>query len=76
MPLKNVWMESSDCVDRIFLNFEQEGKREVMHEILDPIHLKLREEDSGQKALQFDAENGSTLLVFRSGHLHELLTSA
>jgi len=76
MPLTNVWMESDGCNDRIFLNFEQDGKREVKHEIFEPIHLKLREESGGRKGLQFDAENGSTLLLFRSGHISELLHAA
>jgi hypothetical protein len=76
MPLRKVWMESGDCNDRIFLNFEQNGKREITHEIIDPIHVKVREEDGGQKSLQFDAENGSTLVIFHSGHMQELLQSA
>ena len=76
MPLTKVWMESGDCNDRIFLNFEQDGKREVIHEIIEPIHVKLRDEAGGKKGLQFDAENGSTLLLFRSGHLAELMEAA
>jgi len=73
MPLRNVWMESDDCNDRILLNFQQEGKREITHEIIEPIHVKLREEGGGQKGLQIDAENGSTLVLFQSGHIEELL---
>jgi len=76
MPLRNVWMESGGCNDRIFLDFEQDGKREITQEIVDPIHVKLREEAGGQKGLQFDAENGSTIVQFRSGHIQELLQSA
>jgi hypothetical protein len=57
----------------LVLNFEQQGKREVRHEIISPIHIKLREEPEGKKALQIDGENGSTLLLFRSGHMEELL---
>ena len=75
-PLTRVWMENGGCLDRIFLNFEQDGKREITHEIIDPIHVKLREESGGQKGLQFDAENGSTLLLFRSGHFAELIEAA
>jgi len=73
MPLTNVWLESGDCNDRIFLKFQAEGKREITHEIIEPIHVKLREEGGGQKGLQIDAENGSTLVLFRSGHMEELL---
>jgi len=73
MPLTNVSMDSGGCNDRIFLQFQQEGRREITHEILEPIHVKLREEGGGQKGLQFDAENGSTLVLFRSGHFEEML---
>ena len=73
MPLTKVWMDSSGCNDRIFLRFEQDGRRAVTHEILEPIHVKLREEGAGQKGLQFDAENGSTLVIFHSGHFDELI---
>ena len=73
MPLVDAWMESGECNDRIFLNFEQEGRRECIHEIVEPIHLKLREEGQGKKGLQIDAENGSTLVLFSSGKLQELI---
>jgi hypothetical protein len=73
MPLTNAWMESGDCNDRIFFNFEQEGHRECIHEIVEPIHVKLREESQGKKGLQIDAESGSTLILFSSGKLQELL---
>ena len=73
MPLVNAWMESGECNDRIFFNFEQEGRRECTHEIVEPIHVKLREEGQGKKGLQIDAENGSTLILFSSGKIEELL---
>ena len=73
MPLVNAWMESDQCNDRIFFNFEQGGRREFTHEIVEPIHVKLREEGQGKKGLQIDAENGSTLILFSSGKIEELL---
>ena len=73
MPLTNAWMNSGECNDRIFFNFEQIGKRECIHEIVEPIHVKLREEGQGKKGLQIDAENGSTLILFSSGKLQEFL---
>ena len=33
----------------------------------------MREEGQGRKGLQIDAENGSTLILFRSGKLQEML---
>lgn len=74
MPLAGAWMESGGCNDRIYFNFEQDGKRECTHEILEPIHVKLREEGQGKKGLQIDGENGSTLILFSSGRLQELLS--
>ncbi len=76
MPLAKVWMEADGCNDRIFLRFEQDGHREITHEIVEPIHLRLREEGGGQKGLQVDAESGSTLVVFPSSHSDELLQAA
>ena len=73
MPVAKAWMESGGCKDRMFFDFEQEGKREVIHEIVEPIHVKLREEAQGKKGLQIDAENGSTLVLFSSGKFRELL---
>lgn len=73
MPLTKAWMESDACNDRLFFNFEQDGRREVIHEIVEPIHIKVREEGQGQKGVQIDAENGSTLILFRSGKMNELL---
>ena len=73
MPLTKAWMESRECNDRIFFDFEQDGKRECIHEIVEPIHVKIREEGHGRKGLQIDGEDGSTLILFSSGKLRELL---
>ena len=75
IPLANAWLESGKCSDRIFFNFEQDGRRECTHEIVEPIHVKLREEGQGKKGLQIDAENGSTLILFSSGKFQELLSN-
>ena len=74
MPLAGVSLENGGCNDRILFNFEQEGKRECTHEIVEPIHVKVREEGQGKKGLQIDAENGSTLILFSSGKMKELLS--
>lgn len=73
MPLVKSWFEQDECSDRIFFDFEQDGKRECIHEIVGPIHLKVREEGQGKKGLQIDAENGSTLILFSSGKIDQLL---
>ena len=73
MSLTKAWIENGGCNDRMFFDFEQEGRREIVHEIVEPIHVKLREEAQGKKGLQIDAENGSTLVLFSSGKMRELL---
>jgi hypothetical protein len=73
MPLTKAWLQADACNDRLFFDFEHPGKREILHEIVQPIHVKVREEGEGQKGLQIDAEDGSTLILFRSGKLHQLL---
>ena len=73
MPLVRAWMTADECNNKMSFNFEQEGRREVVHEIIEPIHVKVREESEGRKGLQIDAEDGSTLILFRSGRLNELL---
>lgn len=74
MPLQRIWFETSaGCSDRIWITLAMEGKREITHEVIDPIHVKLREEGEGSKGLQIDAENGSALLRFSSGKFEELL---
>jgi len=74
VPLQSIkFQQNSGCADTILITVFQEGKREITHEIIDPIHVKLRQEQEGPKALQIDAENGSTLLTFSSGKIEELL---
>ena len=73
MPLTGMWFKNGECNDSIFLRLEQEGKREITHEIIDPIRVKIREEGEGKKELQIDGENGSTLVLFQSGKLKDLL---
>jgi hypothetical protein len=73
MPLRNISISHGDCSDSILLDFQQDGSREIIHEIVEPIHVKLREEGHGQKGLQIDAESGTTIVLFSSGKLDELL---
>jgi hypothetical protein len=73
MPLAKAWIENGGCNDRMYFNFEEAGRREIIHEIVEPIHVKLREEAQGKKGLQIDAESGSTLVLFSSGKMRELL---
>jgi hypothetical protein len=51
------------------------GAGETAHEIIEPIHVKLREDINNRKVLQIDAEAGSTKINFHSGRVEELLRS-
>ena len=74
LPLQTIRFDpSGDCSNRIMITLGQEGTREIQHEIIEPIHDKVREEQEGSKGLQIDAENGTTILTFSSGRLNELL---
>jgi hypothetical protein len=74
LPLQKVSFDQSDpCNDRILLTFQADRTREITHEVVEPIHVKLREEGQGNKGLQIDAENGSTILRFSSGKFEQLL---
>ena len=74
LPLQTMRFDpSGDCSNRIVVTMAQDGTREIQHEIIEPIHVKVREEQEGSKGLQIDAENGTTILTFSSGRLEELL---
>ena len=74
LPLQRIEFDpSGDCSNRIVVTLVQEGTREISHEIVEPIHVKVREEAGGSKGLQIDAENGTTILSFSSGKMDELL---
>jgi hypothetical protein len=74
LPLRDMqFVKTNGCSDRLFLVAQGEGTREIRHEIIEPIHVKVREESEGQKGLQIDGETGSTLIRFSSGKIGELL---
>ncbi len=47
----------------------------IFHRIIEPIHVKIREDSNHRKTLQIDAENGTTEIQFHSGRLEEVLHS-
>ncbi|HLX70574.1 MAG TPA: DUF5335 family protein [Verrucomicrobiae bacterium] len=50
------------CNDRIMVRAG--GETETHHEIVEPIHILLREHDGGFNAIAVEAEEGTTLLKF------------
>ncbi|MDB6020214.1 MAG: hypothetical protein JWQ04_71 [Pedosphaera sp.] len=55
----------NSCNDVILLRVRNE--REIAYDIVDPIHLLLRETQTGEdfNPVQIEAENGTTLLTFQ-----------
>ena len=74
MPLQDIrFVKTKGCSDQMIVVVQETGKREIQHIIIEPIHVKVREEGEGSKGLQIDAETGSTLIRFSSGKLNELM---
>jgi hypothetical protein len=60
------------CNDLISITMGLEGQRRVTHVVVEPIHLRVKQNGNGQKLLQIEAENGITLVGFHSGRLPAL----
>ncbi|MEW6160893.1 MAG: hypothetical protein AB1813_25980, partial [Verrucomicrobiota bacterium] len=73
-PLQRVLFDREDaCNNRIRFVLGGAGERERVHEIIEPIHLKLRQDNRSRKILEIDAENGITFVSFHTGKIHEVL---
>ena len=70
LPLHEMRFERSQgCSDVIHLKLG-----EVQHQIIEPIHLRLKEESGQPKTLLIDAETGSVELTFSSGRIGAILS--
>lgn len=73
VPLRSIEFDQHDpCSNVLRIGT---GAGEAAHEIIEPIHVKLREDINNRKVLQIDAEAGSTKINFHSGRVEELLRS-
>ena len=45
----------------------------LQHEIVEPLHVRLRDSEGAQKVLQIDAESGSVEMRFTSGRIGSIL---
>jgi hypothetical protein len=71
LPLDRMFIDQNDaCNDVITLDL---GGGRSRHVIVEPIHMKLRQQAVGPKKLQIDAESGTTIVSFASGKMKELL---
>ena len=68
-PLRGFKFQKTDgCSDVIQIEV---GKSQ--HEIVEPLHVRLRDSDGAQKILQIDAESGSVEMRFTSGRIGAIL---
>src|SRR5437016_4482630 len=52
-PLRSISFDRLDgCNDRIRITWGKPSEREIEHEVIGPIHVKIREEPSGEKFLE------------------------
>ena len=60
--------KTNGCSDTIQIEV---GK--TQHEIVEPLHVRLRDSEGAQKILEIDAESGSVEMRFTSGRIGALL---
>jgi len=61
-------LDTSDaCSNMLTLTFGQEGEQRINHVVIEPIHVRIKQNGGGRKLLQIEAESGVTLVTFSSG---------
>jgi hypothetical protein len=75
LPLREFRLEKNrGCVDVIQVELGETPERIVQHSIVEPIHVRIREDKGGTKLLLIDAESGSVELRFSSGRIGAILS--
>jgi len=73
LPLQRMKFDTTGaCNDVISLTFTGGERRNLIHEAIEPIHVRIKQNDQQHKILQIEAENGITLLHFHTGRVPEL----
>jgi hypothetical protein len=73
-PLREFRFQKTDgCSDIIQITAGDPPATSIQHQIVDPIHVRLREEAGTEKILAIDAESGSVELKFSSGRIGAIL---
>ena len=73
-PLREFRFQKTDgCSDFIQIELGGQGSPVAQYSIVDPIHVRVREEASGGKLLEIDAESGLVAIRFSSGRLGAIL---
>lgn len=62
-----------DCNDVIEMELGESPGAIIQHQVIEPIHIRLRENGESKKELEIDAESGSAELRFTSGRIGAIL---
>jgi hypothetical protein len=74
LPLRALtFQKGPGCSDTLSVRLGRESDREFEHEIIEPIHLKVRQNNNGAKSLEIRSESGNFGITFHSGQMGELL---
>jgi hypothetical protein len=69
-PLRSFRFQKTDgCSDVIRIDVSS-----TQHEVVDPLHVRLRDSEGSQKILEIDAESGAVQMRFGSGRIGALLS--
>jgi len=72
-PLRKFrFVKSNGCSDAIQVELGGGGSI-TQHEIIEPIHVRLRDSEGSQKVLEIDAESGSAEMRFTAGRIGAIL---
>lgn len=75
LPLREFRFEKSGgCSDSIRIELGESPSPTVQHVIVEPIHVRIREDSGGTKLLLINAESGSAELRFSSGRIGAILS--
>jgi hypothetical protein len=72
-PLRIFRFKKDTCNDVIELELGEAPGPITQHEIVEPIHMRLREKPESRKELEIDAESGSVEMRFTSGRIGAIL---
>src|SRR3954463_12802772 len=72
-PLRSFRFRRDSCNDVIDLEVGQAPGPVMQHQIIEPIHMRLREREESRKELEIDAESGSVEMRFTSGRIGAIL---
>jgi hypothetical protein len=72
-PLRSFRFRKDSCNDVIELELGESPGPITQHQIVEPIHMRLREREESRKELEIDAESGSVEMRFTSGRIGAIL---